>query len=347
MRIMKEKRAFLIGGGGTLGGYASVELLKAGWSVDVLAPEPLPSLTRRLRHFRGTADDATLREIFARNRYDVVVDFLHYRDSDAYRARADFLLDNTDQLVFLSSYRVYAGARDPEPITETSPLLLDVAPAEFAVQDRYAAPKTREERYLRSCGRKNWTIVRPLISFSHFRLDLLLTGGDQLLPRSRAGKPMLLPEEARDLTAGVGWAGNVGKMFAGIAGNGRALGEAFTFGTGERRTWSEVAGYYEDLLGAKFVWVPAADYVACATPDDFVFRQAWTYDRALSRLADCTKVRAVCGLTDADFLSIRAGIVQELDFLRACPDLVRRFDTPLGAEIAARTDAYLAERGLA
>lgn len=136
---MNEKRAFLIGGGGTLGGYASVELLKAGWSVDVLAPEPLPSLTRRLRHFRGTADDATLREIFARNRYDVVVDFLHYRDSDAYRARADFLLDNTDQLVFLSSYRVYAGARDPEPITETSPLLLDVAPAEFAVQDRYAA----------------------------------------------------------------------------------------------------------------------------------------------------------------------------------------------------------------
>ena len=34
-----------------------------------------------------------------------------------------------------------------------------------------------------------------------------------------------------------------------------------TFGTGECRTWDEVARYYEDLLGAHFVWVPAADYV--------------------------------------------------------------------------------------
>lgn len=338
---MNDRRVLLIGGGGTLGGYASVELLKAGWSVDVLAPEELTGINRRLRYFRGLADDATLRELFARNRYDVVVDYLHYRDSDAYRARADFLLDHTDQLVFLSSYRVYAGSRDPEPIVETSPLLLDVAPPEFARTDWYAAPKTREERYLQSSGRKNWTIVRPLISFSHYRLDLLLTGGDQLLPRSAARKPMLLPEEARGLTAGVGWAGNVGKMFAGIAGNDRALGEAFTFGTGERRTWEEVAGYYEDLLGAKFVWVPAADYVRYATADDMVFREAWTYDRALSRLVDCTKVRSVCGLTDADFLSIRAGIVQELDYLQGRPDLVRRFETPLGAEIAAKTDAYL------
>ena len=341
------KKALLVGGGGTLGEYAALELLKAGWSVDVLAPEELTSHNRRLRYFRGRADDAVLRELFAANRYAMVVDYLHYRDSEAWKPRADFLLANTDQLVFLSSYRVYAGAQEPVPIVETSPLLLDVAPAEFAATDWYAAPKTREERYLQASGRRNWTIVRPLISFSHYRLDLLLTGGDQLLPRSASGKAMLLPEEARWLTAGVGWAGNVGKMFAGIAGNERALGEAFTFGTGERRTWDEVARYYEDLLGARFVWVPAADYVRYATADDMVFREAWTYDRALSRLVDCSKVRDVCGLGDGDFLPIRAGIVQELHYLQGRPDLVRRFDTELGREIGRKTDAYLKGRGLA
>ena len=155
---------------------------------------------------------------------------------------------------------------------------------------------------------------------------------------------MLLPEESRFLTAGVGWAGNVGKMFAGIAGNSSALGEAFTFGTGERRTWDEVAANYEDALKAKFVWVPGADYVKYATPDDFLFRQAWTYDRALSRLVDCSKVRRVCGLDDRDFLPIREGILHELHYLQGRPDLVQRFYTPVGAEIAAKTDAYLSGR---
>ena len=340
------KKALLIGGGGTLGEYAAEELLKKGWAVDVLAPEELTSLNRNLRYFRGMADDATLKELFAANRYDAVVDYLHYRDSEVYKTRADFLLANTEQLVFLSSYRVYAGSQDPEPITEESPLLLDVAPPEFAEKDWYAGPKTREERHLRASGKKNWTIVRPRISFSHYRLDLLLTGGDQLLPRSAAGKPMLLPEESRYLTAGVGWAGNVGKMFAGIAGNERALGEAFTFGTGERRTWDEVARYFEEILGAKFIWVPCADYVKNATPDDFIFRQAWTYDRALSRLVDCSKVKDVCGLTDSDFLPIREGIVHELHHLQGRPDLVKRFYTSLGESIAAKTDAYLAAKGV-
>ena len=338
-------KALLIGGGGTLGEYAALELLKKGWSVDVLAPEELMSRNRNLRYFRGLGTDENLAKIFAENTYDVVVDYIYYRCAlDEWKKRADWLLARTGQLVYLSSYRVYAGSQGETPITEESPLLWDVAPQSFRDQDIYAGPKTQAERYLRSLGRKNWTIVRPIISFSHYRLDLLLTGGDQLLPRSAAGKPMLLPEESRYLTAGVGWAGNVGKMFAGVAGNSSALGEAFTFGTGERRTWDEVAAYYEDALKAKFVWVPGADYVKYATPDDFLFRQAWTYDRALSRLVDCSKVRRVCGLDDRDFLPIREGILHELHYLQGRPDLVQRFYTPVGAEIAAKTDAYLSGR---
>ena len=338
-------KALLIGGGGTLGEYSALELLKKGWSVDVLAPEELTSVNRNLRYFRGLGTDGNLAKIFAESTYDVVVDYIYYRCAlDEWKKRADWLLARTGQLVYLSSYRVYAGSQGETPITEESPLLWDVAPQSFRDQDIYAGPKTQAERYLRSLDRRNWTIVRPLISVSHYRLDLLLTGGDQLLPRSAPGKPMLLPEESRYLTAGVGWAGNVGKMFAGIAGNSSALGEAFTFGTGERRTWDEVAAYYEDALKAKFVWVPGADYVKYATPDDFLFRQAWTYDRALSRFVDCSKVRRVCGLDDRDFLPIREGILHELHYLQGRPDLVRRFYTPVGAEIAAKTDTYLSSR---
>ncbi len=175
-------KALLIGGGGTLGEYSALELLKKGWSVDVLAPEELTSQNRNLRYFRGLGTDENLAKIFAENTYDVVVDYIYYRCAlDEWKKRADWLLARTGQLVYLSSYRVYAGSQGETPITEESPLLWDVAPQSFRDQDIYAGPKTQAERYLQSLERKNWTIVRPLISFSHYRLDLLLTGGDQLV----------------------------------------------------------------------------------------------------------------------------------------------------------------------
>ncbi len=335
---MNRKKALLIAGGGTLGGYTASELLKRGWAVDVILLEKRTSLLPALRYFTARADDALLRKLFAENRYDVIVDFIHYADPAAYRARADLLLENTDQLIFLSSYRVYAN--EETPVRETSPLLLDVVTdRDFLEHETYAVPKTKNERYLRSTGRKNFTVVRPLISFSRYRLDLVCTGAPLLLLRKKEGKPVLLPAEAKDLSAGVGWAGNIGKMFAALAGNEKALGETFTLGTDENPTWGEVAEYYNELMGIETVWVDTGIYEKTLT-DRFFLR----YDRLFDRRIDNAKLREATGLSREDFTGVREGILRELYTLGERPEELPDFITPAAREASALSDAYLSGR---
>ena len=335
---MKRKRALLIAGGGTLGAYATLELMKLGWAVDVILLEKRVSLSPLLRYITARVDDGLLRKLFSENRYDTVIDFIHYADPAAYRQRADLLLQNTDQLIFLSSYRVYAN--EETPVKETSPLLLDVVKdPDFLENESYAVPKTKNERYLRSTGKKNYTIVRPLISFSHYRLDLICTGAPLLLRRREEGKPVLLPEEARFLTAGVGWAGNIGKMFAHLAGNEKALGETFTLGTDENPTWDEVAGYYREIMGLETVWVETGIYRKTLS-DRFYL----TYDRLYDRRIDNSRIREATGLSREDFTGVREGILREVTYLSEHPETLAAFDTPSAREISALCDAYLAGR---
>ena len=333
------KKILLIGYG-TLGAYAAEELLNLGWSIDVIALEEHTSLNRNIRFFKGDATDAALAELFSQNRYDAIIDYIHYRDAEAFKARAKLMLDNTDQYIFLSSYRVYADS--VVPITEESAQLLNtVNDPYFLEHETYAIPKSKNENTLRAHKKKNWTIVRPLISFSHYRLDLTTQGGYILITRSRAGKEILLPEVSRMKTAGVGWAGNIGKMFGRLAGNSAALGEAFTLGTGETQTWETVAGYYSEALGAKFRWVPAEDYLQYTTGDNYMMRCALFCDRAYDRRIDASKVLKATGLTSSDFLNIRQGIIRELSVLSDRPDLVERMGSNSLMKVSQRMDEYL------
>ena len=340
-----KKRVLLIAGGGTLGGYASQELLKRSYAVDVIALNECVSLNRNLTWIKQSVTDELLNELFKANRYDTIVDFIHYNNPENYKPRGKMLLDNTDQLIFLSSYRVYAD--EEHPIKETSPQLLNVVKDQYFLEnEKYAIPKSHNENFLRASGKKNWTIIRPLISFSHFRLDLVTTGAPELLNRSKAGKPILLPEKARYLTSGVGWAGNIGKMIAALVGNEKAIGEAFTLGTGEQNTWDQVADMYADLLGATFAWVPTEDYLENGTDNSYGVRCALLYDRLFDRKIDTTKLFAATGLSFKDFTKCYDGIVNELAFLSNNPSYAAQFDNQSFRTRDAKADAYLAKHCL-
>jgi len=339
---MKENRVLLIAGAGTLGGATYPELIRLGYAVDVVSLEDFASVSPRLRHLRGRADRAYLENLFAETpRYAAIVDFVHTPDVEELKRRIDLLVAHTDQFVFLSSYRTYADADGV--ITESSPQWLDTTTdATFLAQDDYAIPKAKGERYLASLPARNWTVIRPLISFSHYRLDLVTVGAYAILHRTAEGKPVLLPAECRDKLAGVGWAGNVGLEIAHLIGKESALGEAFTLGTPEAITWGDVASYYETFAGARFLWVPVEDYLTYAVPQSYMHRQMIYADRILSRRVDLSKVLRVTGLDPARFMSCRDAVAHELCILSERPDLVARFDTPLAREVDARTDAYLA-----
>ena len=303
------KKVLLIAGGGTLGTYTAQELLRLGHHVDVICLEDKHSDNEALRYFRANATVEYLKPLVESKHYDGIVNFIHYRDSDAYPAYHELLSANTGHLVFLSSYRVYAD--EQHPITETAPQLIDVItddPAFFAGDD-YGLSKSMAERYIRSLpGPVNWTIVRPVISFSDRRLDIVMTSGHDVVKAAQNGGKLRLPIEAKELTAGLDWAGNSGKLIANLLFKETAKGEAYTISSAQNLTWGQVADIYAELLGVYIEWAPA-DF-----PRDMWH---WRYDRAFDRPIDNSKLLEATGLTKADLSSIRDGIIIELKKLGA------------------------------
>lgn len=301
-----SKKVLLIAGGGTLGRYTSAELLRLGHSVDVICLEDMTSDNERLRYIKARATVDMLEGLMKETHYDGVVNFLHYPDPNSYYPYHELLMRETDHLIFLSSYRVYADTKGA-PITEDSPQLLDTLwNGDFFRSESYAMSKSVCERYLRgSGGPKKWTIVRPVISFSDLRLDVVLTSGREVIDAAREGRTIVLPLEARDLTAGLDWAGNSGKLIANLLFKDATKGEAYTISSAQGLTWGEVAAIYTELLGVKFAW-EKANYPEVGK----VWH--WYYDRAYDRKVDNSKVLAATGLTRADFLPIREGIKLEL-----------------------------------
>lgn len=336
------KKVLLIGGGGTLGSYTASELLKSGYAVDNIALENLMSLNRNLKYIRAKADDALLKELFGENRYDAIVDFIHYPNAEEYKKRALLLLENTDQLVFLSSYRIYADSKDGF-ITENSPKLIDTVKDKFFLENEdYAIPKSKNEDFLRSSGKKNFTIVRPMISFSHFRLDLVTVGANILLSR----KNILLPEGAKNVIAGVCFAGNVGKLIARLIGKSEALATEFTLGTDENRPWSYVADCYEELLGVHFDWIDNEEYLKFGTPDNYPHHCMLYYDRLYNRRIDNSKVLSVTKTDKKEFVSIYDGIVHELGVIADNSELYKRFtDCEYTRMMNEKIDSYYAMKG--
>ena len=73
--MYRDKRVLLIGGGGTLGTYVGKELLSLGAYVDVLCPEEKTSEDERLTFIQGRGTQELLTELFAKCRYDGIVNY--------------------------------------------------------------------------------------------------------------------------------------------------------------------------------------------------------------------------------------------------------------------------------
>ena len=309
-----SKKVLLIAGGGTLGTYTANELLALGNKVDVICREDKVSDNKNLMFYKAEITPEYLGEFLKDKTYDGMVNFLHYYTPQDYADTHKLLIKKTNHLIFLSSYRVYADVQ--HPITESAPKLLDVSTDEkFLATEKYALSKAKLEKYLYDeCAGQNWTIVRPVISSSKYRFDLVTYYGQDLLNKINSGATIPLPIDAKNITAGLDWAGNSGKLIANLLFKNECFGEAYTVSSAQNLTWGEVSEIYTKLLGAKFEWVSVDEYRK-ATNDFNLY--ALLYDRLFDRNIDNSKILKATGLKSEDFLPIEEGIKLELKLKEA------------------------------
>ncbi len=335
------KKILLIGGTGAMGVYLTPELLKKGYKVDVVSLDERVSDHPNLTYMKMDCKDLEVQKKLLENHYDAVVDFLIYKGDQnvEFKPHMEQFLANTDHYVYFSSYRIYAD--EEHPIRESSPRLLDVSTdADFlaSANNEYSLYKAIGEELLRASGKKNWTAVRPAITFSQRRFQLTTLEANVVVERMRAGKVVVLPEAAMDKQATMSWAGDVAKMLAAIVLNEKAYGETYTLATAEHQTWREVANIYSEIGGLKYITVDTDTYLNIVKPGNPHDRYQLEYDRCFDRIVDNSKILELAGLKQSDLMPVKDALKMELDSLPA--------DTKWQhTDINDRMDDYLKTRG--
>lgn len=187
-----------------------------------------------------------LSKILSKHHWDAIVDFM-VRTRENLVDNLPLLLKSTNQYVFISSARVYAES--DAPITEDTPRLLDVSTdQEFLNTNEYALAKAREEDILFNCKQKNYTIVRPSITYNDQRLQLGVFEKEEWLIRVLNGHSIVFSKDLMDKTTTMTHGDDVAAGIASLIGKRDALGKAFHITSPKSLKWSEVLRIYKETL---------------------------------------------------------------------------------------------------
>ena len=328
---MGKKKILVLGGTGAMGVYVVPELLAIGYEVHVVSLDNLASENPNLTYIQADAkDDKYLAELL-KNKYDAIIDFLIYLTPE-FKARHELLMSNTDHYIFISTYRVYA---DKDKITtEKSPRLLDVCEdKEYLKEEEYALFKAREEDIIFNSKFKNWTILRPAVTYSKYRYQLTVLEAPVLVYRMMKGKKVLLPKEPLTVSGTMTWAGDVAKMMSRIVLNEKTLGEVYTISTAEHHTWGEIADYYKQISGLIYETADMDTFLNVMAPGNTYTRYQLVYDRMFNRIMDNSKILEVTGMKQSDFITLKEGLSLELN------NLPKDYEWPY-SDINERMDQY-------
>lgn len=241
---MGKKKVLLLGGTGAMGNHLARLLCK---DFDVYVTTRSVRNHLDINYIQGNAHNfGFLEKTLNEQHYDVLVDFMIYGTNE-FSKRAEFLLSKVDQYVFLSSSRVYADSE--EPIKEDSLRLLDsFKDEEYLQTDEYALSKAREEDVLRKSSQKNWTIIRPYITYSEKRLQLGVLEKEGWLFRALNGRTIVFSQDIAEKTTTLTYGYDVARGIASIIGKENALSQTFHITVDENHTWAEIFDLYVEVL---------------------------------------------------------------------------------------------------
>lgn len=302
---MKDKSVLLLGGTGAMGQPMQEQLLSLGYRVCVTSRKKRAS--DRITYYQGNARDLNfLQGLLSENVFDSIVDFMGYSTSE-FLQRAEYLLQRTGQYVFISSARVYAPSKTP--LTESSPRLLDVCDdAEYLASDEYALSKARQEDILYSSKYKNWTIVRPSLTYNADRLQYPLGEKEDWLFRVLKGHSVIVPRNMMDIETTLSYGADVSRAISLLIDNAKAISETVHVAGGGNIKWSEVMDVYRnvvsDVAGIPFRICYVDDYEKASKVLNRYYQIK--YARAVNRVFDNTKLKSLVGETQ--FLPVADGL---------------------------------------
>lgn len=238
-------KVLLLGGTGAMG-MSLAPILAARGDAVYITSRSRHEDDGNIHYFCGDAHNDGFLQGILKEKFDVIVDFMIY-GSDEFKDKVKHLLDATGQYIFTSSGRVYADSENP--ITESSPRLIDVCKdPEYLKTDEYALAKAREENELFKRKEKNWTVIRPYITYNVERLQLGAAEKDLWLYRAIHGRTIPLPKDVAECKTTMTYGGNVAEAIAQLIGNNKSFGEVFNLTGTDHMTWAEVLTVYLAVL---------------------------------------------------------------------------------------------------
>ncbi|ASM37285.1 NAD-dependent epimerase/dehydratase family protein [Campylobacter sputorum] len=281
-------KILLLGGTGVMGKYLTDLLLSQGYEIYITSR--LFREKKGIHFIKGDAKNTDfLKTVLNENGFDVIVDFMVY-NTDEFKNRVDLLLNATSHYIFLSTSRVYSDS--VMPITENTIRLLDsCTDLEYLQTEEYALTKARQENILFSANKKNWTIIRPYITYGINRLQLGNLEKEIWLRRAIEGKTIVFCKEISECYTTLTYGKDVAKSFIPIFNNSNAFGNTYHICANKKIKWIDVLNIYLDVLEKHFNKRPK---VILQKLDDYL---KWNpgkyqiiYDRLYNREFDNSKI---------------------------------------------------------
>lgn len=314
-------KVLLLGGTGAIGVPLSQMLAENGHDVTVTSRRSLQK--KDITFVRGNALEISFVTRLMQTHYDVVVDFMVRSEAET-KAIMDIILPSCGQYIFLSSSRVFAPIKmeNGERITEKSPRLLDVCKDRLYVEGHeYAIEKAREENLFFTSRYKNWTVVRPTLTYNTHRLQLAYGEKEDWLFRVLNGQSIVFPKDMKDIKTAMVHGDDVAKAIFKLIGNKKALGVAVNVVSEEFRTWGEIFDIYrkviEEQTGRKMkvVYVNKALDLAKELGNYYQVKYARAIDRCFSN-------ELLKTLEDIEFTPMEKGLTSCLNIFLETPQFI-------------------------
>lgn len=225
-------------------GIHLVDILESnGYYVTVTSRKERVSSSRYVRFKIGDAKNIKFVQTLIEDQYDIIIDFMVY-STEEFKNRYQIFLSHTTRYVYFSSARVYAESS--YALVETSPRLIDlnINNNEYFQTDEYALAKGRQENMLFDSSYRNWTIIRPYITFSENRLQLGNLEKENWLYRLMTNKTLVFSKDILDKYTTLTYGYDVAFAISRLIFEDNTLGEAFHITNNKSIKWEKVLQIY-------------------------------------------------------------------------------------------------------